>query len=482
MYDLNKAYEDANNMGNKGDREFLDGVKAKRIKLGAAQSEMNIRILPSFGVANINNDNGVITVTNELGWDYFKQPTGSTDAPFTCWARMLFSWNFLGHGMGAGANRVTIIAPQSFDSGAGQVYDPVEEVRNAARRDPQWKYLTEDVMSGDTKVDSAAIPFMKKELIFNMIDLADLEKGTQLGLLGKSGFESLMGSKGLCHQRNSNCTPEILESNPMAMWNSGDITNPATGPVLKVQKEVGKGKYASYFIQACFAPGQASLMTYPVAEQFLKERYVLEDPYSFISKLSDQDVVDKLCKALDGVNPLTREHEHVFIKRVLGDRFTVPEPPAAYSAAAAAPGVGFGQPAIPGLATPQQQGVPPVGFTMPGTGPAAGPAGIPGLNPAAVPPPGGPVGNGPASNGPMTTPAASVGNGPGSSVGNGPAAGVTPPPAASATAAAQEEKTAASATAETTSTSSPSNVPGGAEVPANDAAFMDMLNGEEPKK
>ena len=509
MYDLNSAYEDSKSQGGGGDREFKEHVKIKRLKISGAQQEVHFRILPSFGVNDLMTEGGVTTIKNKRGWNYFKEPQGGTNAKFTTWARMLFSWNFLGHGSGTGGggNRITIIAPQSFDCGGGQIYDPVADLRQRAQKDPQWKYLTEDVMSGDTRIEAAPIPYLKKELIFNMIDIYDLEKGVQLGLLGKSGYESLIGDKGLANSRNFQVREEAVAENPMALWQCGDLTNLATGPVLKLKKEQGKGRYASYMIEMGLTQDQSQIATWPISEDFLDQRVVLDDPLTFMNKLTEQQVIDKLVKVLDGLNPITGEHEHVFLKRVFGDRFEVPDPPAGYGAGQGIPsGVGFNAPGggIPGLGAPPAApgavpgaGIPgavpppaaPPGAGIPGAvpSPAAPPASVPGLNAGAIPPPPAvpTAGNAPAATPPSASvpPAATPSSAPQNTAvpTASPSEGNVQPPAASAPApSAAGQQTPTASTASTAApTTSPSNVPGTVVPPANDKKFLNMLNGDK---
>jgi hypothetical protein len=461
MYDLNSAFNQAQGNSEESSREFKPGVEICRMRL-KNKNEIQFRILPSFGSANITESEGVVQVTNPRGWDYFRN-VNDPNQGFTPWARVLNSYNFLGHGQGGSdGGRITIVAPRSF-GGDGQQYDPVEELRKEARRDPMWKYLTEDLKTPDGKdvIERAALPYMSTELIFNMIDLGDLQKGVQLGILSKSGMTAVLGDKGLANQRNFNCTDEMAAANPMLLWNCGDLTNPEGGPVLRLRQEQGKGRYASYVVEVVVNPQGTGFQTYPINEQLLEARHVLDDPTSFMTKYTPQQIVNMLIKVLDGVNPQTGEHELVLLHRVFGGKFDVPEPPANRMPIGPAAGVGFtAPPAVPGAAA---GGIP--GLASPA--PAAG-NGIPGMAPpAAVPPPG----------------AQSI---PGMNAGSVPPAGNPPAQQAPASANATAQPPQGSATAPTgqpapnASTASPSNVPGGAIKPT-DKTFMNMLQDDANK-
>jgi len=393
MYDLNSAINQAQGHSEGSSREFKAGVEICRMRL-STRNEIYFRILPSFGATNIIEADGVVTVKNRQGWDYFRNITDPKQN-YTAWARVLYSYNFVGHGPGgADGRRVTIIAPKSF-GGEGQHFDPVEELRREAKKDPMWKYLTEDITAPDKSVlERAALPFLSTDLIFNMIDLSELQKGVQLGIMSKSGMQSLVGEKGLANQRNFSCTEEQARVNPMALWNCGDLTNPQSGPVLRLRQEQGKGKYNSYVVEVAINQQGTGYQTYPIPATVLEKRYLLDDPTSFMPKYTSQEIVTMLAKVLDGVNPQTRESELVLIQRVFGSRFDVPEIPVhAYKGTAAQTAAGgFGIPTtnyagsfeppvggIPGLSQPQY--TPPPG-SVPGLAQAAyahPPLSVPGL-------------------------------------------------------------------------------------------------------
>jgi hypothetical protein len=378
MYDLNSAYEQSKGNSGGTDREFRASVKIHRANL-KQRHEIFFRILPAFapGAVTVAAD-GTVTMNDPGSWVTFRNPS---DGLLTPWARIITTYDFVGHGNIQDGKRITIISPEVFENG-GITDNPVEELRNEARKSAEWKYLTESINGpGGEFIEGAPLPFKSTKLLMNILDLGDLEKGVQLAVFKKSALEALLSEKGIAAQRNNHCTEEMAAQNPMFNWNCGDLTDPTTGPVLKLHKAETGGKYAKYVIDMVLNDNQRGLRTYPISPEMLAARNFLESADAIMPRYTGQEIVDMLVQVLDGINPTTRQHEHVLLHKVFAGKYNVPEPPPVAQMPA---GVGFGAPAasqggIPGLgapaATPGAQA-----FTPPASqNPMAG---LPGASPA----------------------------------------------------------------------------------------------------
>jgi hypothetical protein len=408
-YDLNSAYKQSqSNMGGT-DREFRASVKIHRANL-KKRSEIYFRVLPAFAPGTVSvGEDGALTFTDPTSWMTFRDAGQGHLNP---WARIVNTYDFVGHGGIQDGRRVTIISPEVFDNG-GVSDNPVEELRNEARKSAEWKYLTEKIEGpGGEFLEGAAIPYKSTKLLMNILDLGDLEKGVQLAVFKKSAMDALLGEKGIASQRNNHCTEQMAAADPMLNWNCGDLTHPTSGPVLKLHKSDKGGKYATFVIDMVVNETGRGLKTYPVGPELMATRNFLESPDALMPRYSGQEIVDMLVKALDGINPMTRQHEHTLLHRVFSGKYNVPEPPVV---AAMPVGVGFGAPGqpaqggIPGLGAPPAQsaapsqptftpppqqsptaGLPgatsaPQNAPAPNTGVAAGTTGIPGMNDNSVP-------------------------------------------------------------------------------------------------
>lgn len=444
MYDLNSAYEQSKGNGGGTDREFRASVKVHRANL-KKRSEIFFRILPAFapGTVTVAAD-GSVTMSDPASWMTFRDAAQGFLNP---WARIITSYDFVGHGNIQDGKRVTIISPEVFENG-GVTDNPVEELRNEARKSAEWKYLTEAITGpGGEFLEGAALPFKSTKLLMNIVDLGEVEKGVQLAVFKKSAMDALLSEKGIASQRNNHCTEEMAAQNPMFNWNCGDLTDPNTGPILKLHKAESGGKYAKYVIDMVPNDNGRGLKQWPLTAEMLAARHFLESPEALMPRYSGQDIVDMLVLALDGINPMTRQHEHTLLHRVFAGKYNVPEPP---QVAAMPAGVGFGAPAAP-------QGA------IPGLGtPAANPsAGLPGATPGAFTPP------------PAQKPTAGL-------PGAAPAPAAAAPPSDAGAAGAGNSIPGMNANSIPPAAQQPANVPG-APVEGNDADFMNMLESDKGK-
>jgi hypothetical protein len=436
-YDLNSAYEQSKGNSGGTDREFRASVKIHRANL-KQRHEIQFRVLPAFapGAVTVAAD-GSVTMTDPGSWITFRDPAQGFLNP---WARIITSYDFIGHGNIQDGKRVTIISPEVFESD-GITDNPVEELRNEARKSAEWKYLTESINGpGGEFIEGAPLPFKSTKLIMNILDLGDLEKGIQLAVFKKSAMDALLGEKGIASSRNNHCTEAMAQQDPMLNWNCGDLTNPNTGPVLKLYKSDTGGRFAKFVIDFVANEHGRGLKTYPISAEMLAARNYLESADALMPRYTGQQIVDMLVQALDGINPTTRQHEHVLLHKVFAGKYNVPEPPPVAQMPA---GVGFGAPA----ATPQGN--------IPGLGaPQANPAaGLPGAAQSFTPAPQSPTAGLPgASPAPQSQPAPNDAGAANNIPGMNPN---SVPPA--------------------TQPQQPSNVPG-APVEGGDAAFMNMLS------
>jgi hypothetical protein len=303
---------------------YQNGIAVKYMTAKTDVPFIQFRILPPFHPEGVEVREGRVVIVDPRTWTHFRDPATEKLNPF---GRVVYASSCVGHGkVGASGSRKDILSPRSFRH-EGQPYCPVSVLCDTIERYPDWQYLTSDMASEDGRlIDRAAINRPSKMFAANIVDLAEPQKGVQLGVFTASGCTSLIGAtSGLVFQRSNIADEAFLAQSPMARWATGDLTAPEHGPVLRMSKEQGRGKFGKYVITMAEGPG-GKILRYPIGDELLIRRYNLLDEDALLIRLSEEAIVAKLVQVLNGVSP-TGRHEYELLKIAFGEMFRIPDPP-----------------------------------------------------------------------------------------------------------------------------------------------------------
>jgi len=403
MYDLNSAINKANEKQKSsggGFGVFVKDTNVTYIALKKGIDNFAFGILAGHNPETITTDaDGKVTCSDLSSWVPHRDPHSGNFFPF---GRMIEVYRNVGHGPFSDKKRYTMVSKTSFAPAEAEVFCPIAMVHDYAARSREWSYLTEkrDVpysQWGDTIFSKPETWFLFNAIIVN----AAGQTVNTLGVLDKSSVQALWDC---IDQRNLTVTQEMLQVNPFAGYVLGDITDPNRTVLLNLHRQANNKNYRQISPLLTQQMGQQhQALTYVPTGQFLQNRYIIEDGNSYLNRPTDQQLVDTLCRALNGRNA-NGIHEHQLIKEALASTgLTVPEPPApdTTSSFGAAPGGQAGgfpgaAPAaggFPGAQAPAAGGFPGAqaapsgqagGFPGSGAGPVSQPGGFqaPGGNPA----------------------------------------------------------------------------------------------------
>lgn len=296
----------------KGGQVFKQDVKVRNLR---GKSEIYFRILPAF---NPEVDDP------RKSWLPFRLPDGS----LTDWAEVIRLGALVGHGSPKDGGRGDVLSMKTLDD---ELSCPLEEAYRAASSYPEWRYLTERIVDdNDNFVASPVLPPVTSQFIFNCVDIGTAnENDVVIGVVSKSaGLSLLSDGKGLASRRAANVTDAQVGENPMVQWVTGDLTHPATGPVLVCYKETDKGKYSGYVIDIATKSGTHSYMRHPLTEGHMEQRKDLSDLTNVIIPPTEEAIVAQLVRLLNMRSP-NGHHEYDFLRLVFGDRFKIPASPSA---------------------------------------------------------------------------------------------------------------------------------------------------------
>lgn len=287
---------------------YKNGVRVKFPKKGPP---LRIQILPSYNPSNMADGQGWTTCLSD------GQPTS--------WFGMIQAAKFVGHG--DWKSQLPILSLSSFE---GKEPCPYLKLLSYCKNNPDWKYLvTKTGRFGAPDYQDAILKPVKSILLLNIIDVDNPGQGVQIGEFSYTVADSLLNMKtGLVFQRNLQLEnyPNVeaaLQVNPMLAYANGDITDPGRAPIFVVDlPPVRAGQFGTgYTIRVDVANGQINRRA---ASDFeLSERYHLDDPESFLSIPTGQDIVDTLVSLLKGHKNALGIDETCAIKEAVGDSYRV---------------------------------------------------------------------------------------------------------------------------------------------------------------
>ena len=360
---------------------FRPGVNVKFMTL-KQQAGLQFRLLPAFDPTTMQIKDGLYVPMDLKSWVPFRDPQSHQLQTF---ARPMKVATFIGHGKGQDGRRRDLLSPITFDGGNPdeQPHCPLTTLFRAAENDPEWMYLTEDKMGADNRfpTERRVLSFPSWQMVANVVDVNAPQPKVELGVFTTSAYNALLSKRGetlgLVWQTANITDPEVLSKNPLCRWACGDLTSPLVGPVLSLTKATGP--FGKYGIQ--MAKNSANqVLTVPISEQLLEQRYNLYQLESIVVRHSDEEIIHELVKLLNGVSP-SGQHEWLFLRKVFGHivgKDVIPDPPAQGYVQ------GYSAPAAPPAAQPGP-GLPAATPAMPAATPAM-PAATPAM-PAAVAPP-----------------------------------------------------------------------------------------------
>ncbi len=326
--------------GENSDRIFTkNGVKTKFM---SGKQPIVFTILPALDPSNPDK------ATSYL-------PSIMPDNSLSAWGNGASVYRGLGHG--DWKERCSVVSLSSVGEQC-----PIDELFRAAKRDPEWEYLTKDEGEfGSPNRVTAAIPMKRMFLFCNVYLPNEVSRTAHVGIFSKTLATKLVGENGLVFAP-SMATEQEIAANYLAAYANGDITSPQASPNLVVEKGHDKGDMSGYDVKFAIDASRRVVRT-QIMQDIMATRYNIADIREYLNVLTAEQIVQLLIRELSGRSP-AGFHEHAFLKLVLGGRFSIPEPPSAPGAlntvqsgfAAAAP-----QPApapTAGQATPVPQ-VPP---------------------------------------------------------------------------------------------------------------------------
>jgi len=385
MYSLND--DPQGTRGSRGIDYFKPGVNVHFMNL-KGDAKVAFRIMPAFDPATIrvNPTTNAYEPTDLKSWVPFRDPhTGQVQT----WARKITVAAYVGHGRTQQNRRVNILCMETFrEHSSGQTFCPVQTLLDYVQSNREWQYLMEDTKGPDGKsvLESKALGFPTVLMLANIVVPTQAPK-VELGVFKLSAYKSLFNKEkqpfGLVYQEAVITDPAVLQADPMKRWAYGDITDPNKGFVLEMSRD--SSQYGEYHIGIYTNQGIA--YPYPIGDSLMALRYNLYNIYALVRHPTDDETIGQLVKALNGVNPVTREHEWVLLQRVFGSiagRGVIPPPPAQGYVQ------GFSMPVGPAAVPPPNAAPPPFpGVAAPVPPPpaaAAMPPPFPGV-PAGAPPP-----------------------------------------------------------------------------------------------
>lgn len=299
------------------------------------KARVTFRILPAFRETPLSDPTARnVNVADPTNWVPFRNPHDNWD--FTDWFARVVASTYVGHGP-----KFDFVSPLTFDDGA---YCPVSALYEAARNNPEWKYLTDRSKEAGAKIAPLQKP--SNRLLMNIAVAQQFGAEGGLGVLNASGAISLVGTGvGLTQARNS--VPASSMADPFQQWVTWDVTNPDNGPLLFAKKGGDTRNPNNYQIEMVRMRDGQEVRNAPTHGQ-LPGRIPLwgDGLRAILNVLDPQEIVTKLSRAFCAYSP-TRVHELNLLRDVFTPMgFTLPAAP---SAPAASPtvqaGWGSGQPA-----------------------------------------------------------------------------------------------------------------------------------------
>lgn len=190
---------------------------------------------------------------------------------------------FVGHGNRRA--KTAFLSPQTFD--ASEV-DPYEAFYDYVSRSDKWSYLTKDRrgtrLTGE--VEGPIFPRVKTYMAANVMDVS---AGSRGGVFVTELPESVAKNILYSQRKTGDIIPGLAFQSAY-----GDITDPHGALVIEIALG-GKGYVARPAVDA-----KGAIRRVEVPETLLQHRIHMEEPGTFLFRMSAQDIVSKLAGLLRG--------------------------------------------------------------------------------------------------------------------------------------------------------------------------------------
>lgn len=327
---------------------YKPGVEVCRLK---GDSPIAFRILPAFppharvpGKGLDASGNPVIDMVDEHG-DILPPdawvPFVDEDGRFYEWLVEIRVAGYVGHGNWKQRRDIVSVdsRPDYDDEGnRKRVDDPYWELQQYVRNRAfaTWGYLQKRV--GDFKTgESPVLPFMQRRYLMNIVRTDQVGK-VMLGELSASSAIDALND--LVLAPNKHATEESVKQDYVNAYDNGDVTDPVSGNVFVIEKNVdsGKGQASPYTIKLHSTFDRAKrITTYTVmdVEKRLPDRYDLTDIEGLVKIPTAEEQVKQLCDLLTGRTPDGMFHEYSLMKEAWANAghdewaALVPDPPMA---------------------------------------------------------------------------------------------------------------------------------------------------------
>jgi len=308
---------------------FKQGVHDVRLCNKSAVSIF--RLMPAFNPADANP---------ETSW----LPAVGPDGEPSDWGKFIVTCTYIGYGQ----NKRSIVSPKTLDQEAPC---PLHELWDYIRQDKAtWGYM---ITEGQNMENVFKKP--GSQMVINAVDINKTNLGVCLGILNKSASDSIYK---LVTARNTN--PRMLamaEQDYLAGFANGDLSDPKEGMQLACQVDSSKKKGATYSEYAVTVltssdprTKQETCSYFPVDGRWLKLRYDLNDPESYLNIKSYEEIVGDLVGLFNRRSP-EGHHEYDLLREAFQDcKDLVPAAPSAPGARPTVAG-GWSAPTVPAPTT-----------------------------------------------------------------------------------------------------------------------------------
>lgn len=338
MFVYKKASSEANSFS-----IYKEGVTLCRLK---GDQPVVFRVLPAFPPHR--NVDGKM-VDTQTGGEIPREAW----VPFVDENQVFFDWiaeirvaGYVGHG--DWKQRRDVVSRLSLstldaDGKRERVDDPYWELQQYVRNraNATWGYLQKGVGEwGSKDRQGPVLPFLSRRYLMNIVRMDDLTK-VQLGELSTtSAADALLGENGLAMAPNKHATDEMIQADYLNAYDNGDFTDPATGKVFVIEKDLdsGKGAASPYKIQFASTFDRVKRrQVYQTSDvsRHLENRYDLSDIESILKVPTCEEQIKQLVGLLNDRTPDGEFHEYSLMKEAWSEAghdewaALVPNPPMA---------------------------------------------------------------------------------------------------------------------------------------------------------
>jgi hypothetical protein len=331
---------------------YKDGVSLCRMK---GDQPVVFRILPAFPPHKIVDGRMIDPQTGE-------EIPADAWVPFIDEKQRFFDWiteirvaPYVGHGNWKQRRDVVSrlsLATYDEDGNRERVDDPYFELQQyvKTRASATWGYLQKGIGEwGDKDRQGPPLPFIGRRYLMNIVRMDDMTK-VQIGELSvRSAADALLAEDGLAMAPNKHATDEMIQADYLNAYDNGDFTDPVSGKVFMVEKDMdsGKGQASPYKVSFVSQFDRTKRRTvYQTADvsRHLSGRYDLADIESIVKIPTCEEQVRQLVDLLNGRDPTGEFHEYSLMKEAWEEcghpewAALVPEPPVAVGVRKLVPG------------------------------------------------------------------------------------------------------------------------------------------------